>query len=173
MGHRAGGQHILPAAFHAGRSRRESLAGIHPGLRKVGRAAFILPPGNRGEKGVLSIVGDASCYTLAHLEAESLIAVGTTISAGSGTQPRVDEAVLFLFDYEEEEKVWEGTPDPPVKIFNALVAVRTGGFSGRSAATNGDPSFSCSTPGRGRLRTGSPRRTAARWITGCSWVPTG
>jgi outer membrane protein assembly factor BamB len=82
------------------------------------------------KKAFYRIVGDGSCYTLAHLEAEALIAVGTNISAGSGTQPRVDEAVLFLFDYEEEEKVWEGAPDPPVTVFNALVSVPDGRLFG-------------------------------------------
>jgi len=67
------------------------------------------------------ICGDASCYTLAHLEDQKLIAVGTTISGGSGTQPKVKQAVLFLWDYEKEGKIWEGTLDRPVSTFNALL----------------------------------------------------
>jgi hypothetical protein len=67
------------------------------------------------------ICGDGSCYTLAHLEAERLIAVGTSISGGSGTQPKVEQAALFLWDYATEGKVWEGTLERPVSVFNALL----------------------------------------------------
>ncbi len=64
--------------------------------------------------------GDGSCYTLAHLQDQALIAVGTSIAGGSGTQPKVDQAVLFLWDYKGEQKAWEGTLDRPVSAFNAL-----------------------------------------------------
>jgi streptogramin lyase len=64
--------------------------------------------------------GDGSCYTLAHLQDQALIAVGTSIAGGSGTQPKVDQAVLFLWDYAAEKKAWEGTLDRPVSAFNAL-----------------------------------------------------
>ncbi|MSS72428.1 MAG: hypothetical protein EXS64_13190 [Candidatus Latescibacteria bacterium] len=64
--------------------------------------------------------GDGSCYTLAHLQDQALIAVGTSIAGGSGTQPKVDQAVLFLWDYKAEQKAWEGTLDRPVSAFNAL-----------------------------------------------------
>jgi hypothetical protein len=73
------------------------------------------------KKAYYRICGDGSCYTLAHLEDQGLIAVGTTISGGSGTLPKVDQAVLFLWDYRAERKVWEGTPDRPVSTFNALL----------------------------------------------------
>jgi hypothetical protein len=73
------------------------------------------------KKAYYRISGDASCYTLAHLQDQELIAVGTTISGGSGTQPKVDQAVLFLWDYRAEKKVWEGTLDCPVSTFNALL----------------------------------------------------
>ncbi len=76
------------------------------------------------------IVGDASCYTLAWLEKRRLIAVGTTIQGGSGTQPKVKQAVLFLWDYRSEKKVWEGTPDRSVETFNALVAAPDGKIYG-------------------------------------------
>ena len=73
------------------------------------------------KKAYYRICGDASCYTLAHLESQKLIAVGTTISGGSGTQSKVEQAVLFLWDYESEKKVWEGTLERPVSTFNALL----------------------------------------------------
>ena len=77
------------------------------------------------------ICGDASCYTLAHLPDHEWLAVGTTISAGSGTQPRVTQAMLFLWDYQAEEKVWEGTLERPVSSFNALLT----GLDGRLYGT--------------------------------------
>ncbi|MDP6117991.1 MAG: hypothetical protein QGF00_34610 [Planctomycetota bacterium] len=67
------------------------------------------------------IAGEASCYTLAHLEHQKLVAVGTTIRAGSGTEARVDQAVLILWDYDEEEKVWEGTLEQSLSVFNSLL----------------------------------------------------
>ena len=79
-------------------------------------------PASGERKAYYRIVGDGSCYTLAWLEELHLIAVGTTIQGGSGTQPRVDRAVLFLFDYEKEEKVWEGTPEDRIASFTALLA---------------------------------------------------
>lgn len=79
-------------------------------------------PATGQRKAYYRICGDASCYTLAWLKELSLLAVGTTIQGGSGTQPKVDQATLFLWDYEAEKKVWEGTLDRPVSSFNALVA---------------------------------------------------
>lgn len=67
------------------------------------------------------IAGDASCWSLAWLQAQEVMAVGTTIQGGSGTQPRVEQAALFLWDYAQERKVWEGTPDRPVNGINALL----------------------------------------------------
>ena len=74
------------------------------------------------KKAYYQIAGDASCYVLAHLPGEDLIAVGTSVSGGSGTIPKVDQAVLFLWDYQAESKTWEGTLDRTVRCFNALVA---------------------------------------------------
>jgi len=73
------------------------------------------------KKAYYNICGDASCYTLAHLPDQELIAVGTTIYGGSGTQPKVDQSTLFLWDYKAENKVWEGTLDLPVSAFSALL----------------------------------------------------
>lgn len=118
-----------PRSTLAGPGGKVWLASI-PDYGMWGGPLSYYDPRTEEKKAFYRIVGDGSCYTLAHLEAESLIAVGTTIAAGSGTQPRVDEAVLFLFDYENEEKVWEGAPDPPVRIFNALAAVPDGRLIG-------------------------------------------
>jgi len=83
------------------------------------------------KKAYYNICGDASCYTLAYLPDQELIAVGTTISGGSGTQPKVAQAILFLWDYKNEKKVWEGTLDRPVSTFNALLT----GVDGRIYGT--------------------------------------
>jgi len=73
------------------------------------------------KKAYYRIFGDGSCYTLAHLEDQKLIAVGTSIAGGSGTQPKVDQAVLFMWDYRAEKKVWSGSLDHKVASFNALL----------------------------------------------------
>ncbi|MBT5873464.1 MAG: hypothetical protein HOH43_08605 [Candidatus Latescibacteria bacterium] len=85
------------------------------------------------------IAGDASCWSLAWLEDRELMAVGTTIQGGSGTQPRVSQASLFLWDYVHERKTWEGTPDRSVTSINALVSgsdgLLYGTYSGLDDAT--------------------------------------
>jgi streptogramin lyase len=88
-------------------------------------------PKTEEKKAYYRICGDASCYTLAFLSNLDLIAVGTSISGGSGTQPKVDQAVIFLWDYKAEKKLWEGTLDRPVSTFNALLT----GVDGRLYGT--------------------------------------
>jgi hypothetical protein len=79
------------------------------------------------EKGAYyRICGDASCYTLAWLEQLGLLAVGTSIHGGTGTEPKVDRAQLFLWDYAQEEIIWEGSPDQAPSVFNALVTAPDG-----------------------------------------------
>lgn len=85
------------------------------------------------KKAYYRTAGDASCYTLALCEKQGLIAVGTTISGGSGTQPKVETASLFLWDYAKEEKVWEGVPDKTVTTINALCAAPDGMLFGTSS----------------------------------------
>jgi hypothetical protein len=77
-------------------------------------------PKTETKKAYYGIAGDASCYTLAELPRLGLIAVGTTIHGGTGTQPKVDQATLFLWDYQAEKKAWEGPFEHPVEAFNAL-----------------------------------------------------
>jgi len=88
------------------------------------------------KKAYYRICGDASCYVLAYLQKQELIAVGTSIYGGSGTHPKVTQAVLFLWDYEAEEKVWEGTPDRPVSTFNALLTGSDGRLYGTITGGN-------------------------------------
>jgi hypothetical protein len=72
-------------------------------------------------------VGDASCYTLAHLARQKRIAVGTSVYGGSGTTPKVSEVSLLLWDYATEQKVWEGSlPARKVSVWNALLAADDG-----------------------------------------------
>jgi hypothetical protein len=93
-------------------------------------------PATGEKKAYYNIVGDASCYTLAYLPQADLIAVGTTIQGGSGTTPKVSQAVLFLWDYKAETKAWEGTLDRPVETFDALLALPDGKLLG--TVTGGD-----------------------------------
>ena len=93
-------------------------------------------PKTEEKKAYYRIAGDGSCYTLAHLEKQELIAVGTSIHGGTGTRPKIDQAVLFLWDYKAEKKVWEGTLDRPVTTFNALLTAPDGRLFG--TVTGGD-----------------------------------
>lgn len=98
-------------------------------------------PSTGEKKAYYRIAGDGSCYTLAHLEKQRLIAVGTTIHGGSGTQPKVDEAVLFLWDYEAEEKAWEGTLERQADTINALCAGKDGRLYGTAIGGDGPELF--------------------------------
>ncbi len=84
----------------------------------------------------LQICGDASCYTLAWLKKQTRIAVGTTIHAGTGTQPKVEQAELFLWDYQSEERTWSGHLDRPYETINALLMGPDGRLYG--TATGGE-----------------------------------
>lgn len=88
-----------------------------------------------------AIFGAGSCYTLAHLTAQGLLAVGTSISGGSGTQPKVDQAALILWDYQGEKKAWEGTLDRPVSAFNALAVAPDGRLFGTVQGGGGPELF--------------------------------
>lgn len=85
------------------------------------------------------ICGDASCYTLAWLQGQERIAVGTTIDAGSGTQPRADRAELFLWDYHAEEKTWEQALD--YRSVNALLVGPDGRLYGTLAGSSNPALF--------------------------------
>ena len=91
------------------------------------------------KKAYYRIFGDGSCYTLAHLEDQKLIAIGTSIAGGSGTQPKVDEAILFLWDYHAEKKVWTGTLDRKAAAFNALLVGSDGRLYGTARGKGSKP----------------------------------
>jgi hypothetical protein len=91
------------------------------------------------KKAYYRIFGDGSCYTLAHLGDQKLIVVGTSIAGGSGTQPKVDEAMLFLWDYLAERKVWIGTLDHKVAAFNALLVGSDGRLYGTAKGKGHKP----------------------------------
>jgi len=110
-----------PRSTMAGPLGRVWVASV-PDYGRWGGPLSYYDPNTDRKKAYYRIVGDGSCYTLAHLKAEELIAVGTSISGGSGTRPKVNQAVLFLWDYKGEKKVWEGTVDRPASVFNALLS---------------------------------------------------
>ena len=74
-----------------------------------------------GERGSYrNVAGEGSCYVLADLPDQRRIAIGTTITAGTGTQPKESEAKLLLWDYETEQVTWSGIPIPAQTTINAL-----------------------------------------------------
>lgn len=87
-------------------------------------------PATDGKKPYYNIAGEGSAYTLAWLEGSGLIAVGTSINGGSGTQPKISQAGLFLWDPAAEKKAWEGTLDRPVEAVTALLALPDGRLIG-------------------------------------------
>ena len=109
-----------PRSTLAGPLGRVWLASL-PDYGRWGGPLTYYDPQTGERKAYYQICGDGSCYTLAHLEEMHLIAVGTSIFGGSGTRPKVDQAVLFLWDYQAEKKIWEGTLDRPVAVFSALL----------------------------------------------------
>ena len=76
------------------------------------------------------IAGDASCHSLAYLPKQDLLAVGTSIGGGTGTRPKVDQAVVFLWDRKAEKKVWEGTFEDQVTSINMLLTTPDGHLVG-------------------------------------------
>ena len=98
-------------------------------------------PGTEQFGSYRDIAGEASCWSLAWLSRQDLIAVGTTINGGSGTRPRVSQAVLFLWDYEREEKAWEGTLDRRISAINALVVGEDGVLYGTALGDEGPVLF--------------------------------
>jgi outer membrane protein assembly factor BamB len=119
-----------PRSTLAGPLGRIWLASI-PDYGMWGGPLSYYDPETGEKKAYYRIVGDGSCYTLANLKNQKLIAVGTSIAGGSGTQPKIDQAVLFLWDYHAEKKVWTGTLDRKVAAFNALLV----GVNGRLYGT--------------------------------------
>lgn len=109
-----------PRAMLAGPLGRVYVASI-PDYGMWGGPLSYFDPKTGAKRAYQRVAGDLSCVSLAWLKREGLIAVGTSISGGSGTTPRADQATLFLWDPAREEKVWEGTLDRPVSAFNALV----------------------------------------------------
>ena len=96
-------------------------------------------PENGEKKAYYHIFGDGSCYTLANIEDQKLIAVGTSIAGGSGTQPKVDQAILSLWDYHAEKRVWTGTLDCKVATFNALLVGPKGRLYGTARGKGSRP----------------------------------
>lgn len=85
-----------------------------------------------GDRGCFAdLAGDGSCYTLAWLQAHSSLLVGTSIEAGTGAQPKLERAGLFLWDYTTAEKLWEGhIPGYTAEAISALHVAVNGSVAG-------------------------------------------
>jgi streptogramin lyase len=129
-----------PRSTLAGPAGRVWVASL-PDYGRWGGPLSYYDPATGAKKAFYRVFGDGSCYTLAHLEAEHLIAVGTSIEGGSGTQPKVGQAALLLWDYTAQRKVWQGTLDRPVYSFNALLTGPDGKLYGTVVGGGGPEIF--------------------------------
>ena len=68
------------------------------------------------------VLRDQSVISLAWVESVGLIVGGTSIHAGSGTQPRAKQAALFLWDPVRDERIWYRAPRYGTAWITALVA---------------------------------------------------
>lgn len=91
-----------------------------PAYGKYGGALSRLVPGTFVKTIWRNLVPDQSLISLAMDPERNLIWVGTDIGGGRGTTPRAQEAVLFAFDPQTEEKVFETVPLPGEYGINAL-----------------------------------------------------
>jgi hypothetical protein len=85
------------------------------------------------KKSYRNIIPDQSVVALAWLESPGLMAAGTSVGGGSGTQPKAKEAALFLWDPAKEEKVWSGAPREGTRTISALLALPGGQLYGIAA----------------------------------------
>ena len=78
------------------------------------------------KKSYRHILQDQSVCSIAWVESLQMIVGGTSISGGSGTEPKADEAALFLWDPVKETKVWQRAPRQGTKGISSLVAAPDG-----------------------------------------------
>jgi hypothetical protein len=87
-------------------------------------------PATGEKKSYREVVPDQSLAALAWLESLGLIAGGTAIGGGTGTQPKAKEAVIFLWDPVKEQKVWSGVPKEGTTRIRGLLALPDGRLCG-------------------------------------------
>jgi streptogramin lyase len=66
-----------------------------------------------------NLIPQQGIWTIA-LTPQGLLAGGSSIYGGGGTQPVAEAAVLFLWDPQREEVVWQQALEPTVKMIQAL-----------------------------------------------------
>jgi len=112
-----------PRSALAGPMQKIWVASI-PDYGKYGGPLSYFDP-KTGEKKSYQM-GNASCFTLAEIAEQGLIAIGMHIEGGIGTQPKADFAAMLLWDYKTEKKIWEGTLDKNIFAYNSLLRASNG-----------------------------------------------
>jgi hypothetical protein len=87
-------------------------------------------PATGEKKNHRQIIPDQSLTALAWLESLGLMAGGTSIGGGTGTQPKATEAVVFLWDPVKEQTVWSGVPRAGTQRIRVLLALPNGRLYG-------------------------------------------
>jgi hypothetical protein len=112
--------------------------GSYPAYGVWGGPLAWYDPKTGEKKSYRHIIPDQSVAALAWLESLKLIAAGTSVSGGSGTQPKAKEAALFLWDPVKEEKAWSGAPIEGTRSISALLALPNGKLFGIASGRGAD-----------------------------------
>jgi len=99
------------------------LAWYDPATGKKGSYRYVLPD-------------ESSVYALAWHEGTQCIIGGTTISGGSGTQPKATQAQVFIWDPVREQCLWHRAPRSGATTINALATGPDGLVYGTASGTD-------------------------------------
>lgn len=99
-----------PFAFAS--NGRHVAIGTVPKAGQLGGALTLLDTTTGKWKTFRDAVPDQSIVSLVFHEPSGLLIGGSSISCGLGVEPTAKEGILFLWDIEQQKKVWSGTPVP-------------------------------------------------------------
>lgn len=120
-----GDDQYRPRAMVAG-PQGKVYVGSFPDYGHRGGAISVYDPVKKVKRVFRHIVPNQSIASLASIERLNLLAAGSSIHGGTGTQAIEKEAKLILWDPKEEKKIFEITPVPDAKTILSLASTDDG-----------------------------------------------
>jgi hypothetical protein len=114
-----------PRAMIAGPHGKVFVGG-YPDYGMLGGAISVYDPKKNEKRVYRHIVQNQSIASLAYIEKFDLIAGGSSVRGGTGTQAIEKEAKLILWDPKEEKKIFEIVPVPEARTILSLAATVDG-----------------------------------------------